>query len=166
MKPLVIDTNVPIVANGPRNKRKDAAPSEQCQEAAILRLKQAVHSELILLDSDSAIQNEYRRYLDPKGQPGVGDLFYRHILNSMPGRVERRELPKDANGEYTHLPQSLIDAGFDQSDRKFAALAKQENGTVINATDSDWLEHARTLSQENIEVSNICGCDAETWFES
>lgn len=171
MKPLVIDTNVPIVANGgersSRQRQSDASPvpSEACREAAILRLSKAIKAELILLDCEGKIQDEYRRYLNPSGQPGVGDRFYLHVLNSAPGRVERRNLELASNGEYLHLPESLVAGGFDPSDRKFAALAKQENGVVINATDSDWLLHAQELSHSRVEVQNICGCDKTTWFQ-
>lgn len=160
MKPLVIDTNVPIVANG-----RQGQPSLDCQTAAIKRLQIAVKSELILLDSEGEIQAEYQRHLHPKGQPGVGDYFYRHVLNSMPGRVERRDLPKTAEDEYQHFPASLLACKFDPSDRKFVALAKKEAGVVINATDSDWIHHADILRNEEIEVDNICGCDPGTWFQ-
>ena len=69
-----------------------------------------------------------------------------------------------ADREYTALPQSLIDAGFDPSDRKFAALAKQEDATLANATDSDWLEHLTLLKAEKIRLLFVCGGDRSTWF--
>jgi hypothetical protein len=69
------------------------------------------------------------------------------------------------NGEYAALPQSLIDAGFDPSDRKFAALAKQEGATVANATDSDWLHHRTTLKDAGINIHFVCGCDRSAWFK-
>jgi len=118
----------------------------------------------VLLDLEGAIQAEYRRYLKPCGQPGVGDLFYQVVLRSSPDRVARVELPKRPDGEYADLPQALIDNGFDPSDRKFAALAKREGASVYNATDSDWLDHAATLAAEGITVTQLCGCAKTGWF--
>ncbi|MGO9431005.1 hypothetical protein [Rhodoblastus sp.] len=79
-----------------------------------------------MLDQAGEIQAEYRRYLNPRGQPGVGDRFYLEVLNSAPKRIERVELPKRDDGEFLDLPQALIDVNFDPSDRKFAALAKRK----------------------------------------
>ena len=67
--------------------------------------------------------------------------------------------------EYATLPQALIDAGFDPGDRKFAALAKQQDATVANATDSDWLEHRSILEDEKIKLYFVCGYDQSKWFD-
>jgi hypothetical protein len=165
MKRVVVDTNVPIVANGSPHPDAPRPPTLACKLAAVEALQAAVNDQCIFLDVEGSIQSEYRRYLNPAGQPGVGDQFYLHILNSMPGRVERRSLRKRPDGEYASLPQPLIDAGFDPSDRKFAALAKQEKSSVLNAIDSDWVQHATTLQRAKIAVLNICGCDQRNWFE-
>jgi hypothetical protein len=118
----------------------------------------------VLLDLEGAIQGEYRRYLSPSGQPGTGDRFYQEILHSSPRVVERVSLEKRPDGEYQALPQTLMDIGFDPSDRKFAALAKSENVPVVNATDSDWLERFHELQASGIKVWNLCGCDSNAWF--
>jgi hypothetical protein len=60
--------------------------------------------------------------------------------------------------------QALIDANFDPSDRKFAALARREQVSVANATDSDWLDHRVTLNDNGIRVTFLCSCDRTTWF--
>ncbi|MCW5698437.1 MAG: hypothetical protein KIT00_01195 [Rhodospirillales bacterium] len=127
-------------------------------------LKGLLSSGKILVDLDGKIQGEYRRYLNPSGQPGVGDRFYQAILNSSPQRIERIDLPLRDDGEYADLPQALIDANFDPSDRKFAALAKREGAPVMNATDSDWLDHQATLANNGIYVEFICGCNRTRWF--
>lgn len=118
----------------------------------------------IVIDIDGLIQEEYRRYLSPRGQPGVGDRFYLEIINSNPEKILRVELPRREDGEYEDLPQILIDTRFDPSDRKFAAIAKRERIPVINATDSDWVNHKKELAESNIRVTHICGCDPGAWF--
>lgn len=160
-----VDTNVPIVANG-RSVRRGAGkiPSVECRTSAVRFLTSILKSGKILLDLDSAIQSEYRKHLNPRGQPGVGDRFYQAVLHSAPRLIERVDLPKRADGEYVDLPRALIKAKFDRSDRKFAALAKREQVRVVNAIDSDWLQHLATLEANGIAVKFICGCDKTTWF--
>lgn len=162
----VVDTNVAIVANGRPDPRDPRPPSIPCRRAAVIFLSELVKSGTVLLDVEGAIQAEYRNYLNPSGAPGVGDRFYQEVLHSSPRLVERVELPKRPDGEYEDLPQPLIDAGFDPSDRKFAALACKEGAPVYNATDSDWIEHSVTLAATGIQVTNLCGCDDTLWFSS
>jgi hypothetical protein len=163
MRRRVVDTNVPIVANG-RLDRDGVRPSNGCQMAAVEFLQDLLKSGNVLIDSDGEIQAEYRKHLKPSGQPGVGDRFYHEVLNSAPRLIERIKLPKREDGEYADLPQPLIDVGFDHSDRKFAALARREQVPVANATDSDWLEHHATLVDNGIHVQFVCGCDKSKWF--
>ena len=160
-----VDTNVPIVANGRSSPNEEGkSPSVNCRLAAVTFLQLLLKSGTILLDFDGNIQAEYRTYLNPSGQPGVGDRFYREVLNSAPHLVDRVELPKRADGEYVDLPQPLIDARFDPSDRKFAALAKREKVPVFNATDGDWVDHHATLEANGVIVDFLCGCDKAKWF--
>jgi len=163
MSRYVVDTNVPIVANG-RPAPNDRPPSLDCRIAAVEFLQSLLRSGKVLVDQDGEIQAEYRRHLNPAGQPGVGDRFYQAVLHSAPRLIERVELPKDEGDEYADLPQALIAVNFDPSDRKFAALAKRENAPVVNATDSDWLIHIQTIKTCGVEVKFICGCDYTHWF--
>ncbi|MGA8169228.1 MAG: hypothetical protein WB816_00085 [Methylocystis sp.] len=164
MSRYVVDTNVPIVANGRPNPNDSGVPSITCRVAAIEFLVNTLESGKILLDLAGEIQAEYRRYLNPRGQPGVGDRFYLEVLNSAPKRIERVELPKRDDGQYVDLPQALIDVNFDPSDRKFAALANREKSPVINATDSDWLNHRDVLESSGVRVKFLCGRRKSEWF--
>ena len=166
MSRCVVDTNVPIVANGRADPDDGRNPSISCRIATITFLQKILKEGKVLIDLAGEIQREYHRHLNPRGEPGVGDRFYQAILNSSPMLVERIDLPKRPDGEYVDFPQSLIDANFDPSDRKFAALAKRENVPIFNATDSDWLNHASTLASEQIQVHHLCGCQMENWFEA
>jgi hypothetical protein len=59
----------------------------------------------VVLDLGGDIQEEYHRYLNPRGQPGVGDRFYLMVLQSAPERVERIEIAKDpTTGDYLDFP--------------------------------------------------------------
>jgi hypothetical protein len=155
----VVDTNVPIVANG-----RNSNASVDCRLAAIEFLQVLIGGGRILLDLDGEIQEEYRRYLNPHGQPGVGDRFFLMILLSAPSRVDRVQLDIDPlTGEYSAFPHDPALAKFDPSDRKFAAVARSSGVPVANATDADWLEHRIALAANGIEVHFVCGCDPEAW---
>ena len=157
-----IDTNVPVVANG-RNDDGKRPVAPECREAAVRFLMDVLaNRERVVVDEEGEIVEEYRRYLNRRGQPGVGDLFYQGILQGT--LCKRVSLPKRGDGEYTDLPQAVIDAGFDPNDRKFAALAKREGIPVVNAVDSDWLNERKVLATNGIRVEFLCGCDAARWF--
>lgn len=164
MKDYVVDTNVPIVANGRKNVKDAVAASVECRIEAIKFLRKILKSGRVLVDMAGEIQQEYHNHLNPSGQPGVGDRFYLEVLNSAPRRVARVELPKHEDGEFVDCPQTLIDAKFDRSDRKFVALAKRGKAPVVNATDSDWLDHRETLEAQGVRVEFLCGCDRSKWF--
>jgi hypothetical protein len=79
MSRCVVDTNVPIVANGSADPNDARPPSVACRIAAVTFLQELVKAGTVLLDLEGLIQEEYRRYLSPRGQPGVGDRFYQVI---------------------------------------------------------------------------------------
>ncbi|WP_089963854.1 hypothetical protein [Salipiger thiooxidans] len=161
MPKYVIDTNVPIIANG-----GDDPVTVDCRKAAVELLMEATERGTIFLDSGGEIQAEYRRYLDPKGQPGVGDRFYLEVINSNPKKVARVDIQRRDDGEYRDLPQEIIDAGFDPSDRKFVAVARKTGAKVYNAVDTDWVEQRAVIEGAGIEIVFLCGCDPAQWRET
>lgn len=157
----VVDTNVPIVANG-----RNTNATVECRLAAVEFLNTLHMHGKTIMDLGGKIQKEYRRYLRPSGEPGVGDRFYQMILSSAPSRVERIELPCDpATGEFVDFPSTPALANFDASDRKFAAAARRCGVPIANATDTGWLDHYPALKANGIMVELVCGCDAAKWFE-
>ena len=158
MTRYVIDTNVPIVANG-----NDLTVQLECRIAAVELLSKATKDGMIYLDTAGDIQNEYRSHLNPNGQPGVGDRFYLEVINSQPGKVSRIDIEKGADGEYIDVPSAIIDAGFDPSDRKFVAVALRAGAKVYNAVDSDWAIEQVLLEQNGVEIVFLCGSDHTLW---
>ena len=155
----VVDTNIPIVANG-----RDTNASIQCRMAAIDFLNLLIQSGRIILDLGGEIQAEYHGYLNPQGQPGVGDLFYQTVLHSAPLRVERVDLPKDpVTGEFSDFPIDPALRGFDPSDRKFVAAARKGDTPIAIALDTGWIIYDSVLASNGITVEFICGRDPETW---
>lgn len=157
----VVDTNVPVVANG-----RNTNASVDCRLATIEFLNLLVKGGQTVLDLGGAIQEEYRTYLNPDGEPGVGDRFYQMILHSAPTRVHRIDLPMNpSNLEYIDFPNDRALHSFHRSDRKFAAAARKCGSPVANATDRDWLDHRLALENNGIVVDFVCGCDPVSWFE-
>lgn len=158
MVKYVIDTNVPVVANG-----ADMTVSLDCRLAAVSLLRLAIANGKIYLDTAGNIQQEYRRHLNHHGQPGVGDRFYLEVLNSNPTKILRVNVEVREDGEYLDLPQAIIDAGFDPSDRVFAALAKKVGAKVYNAVDTDWLEKRDVIEANGVEICFVCGDAPRNW---
>lgn len=158
MPRFVIDCNVAVVANG------QPQASISCRIASIEFLMEVISSHIVLLDLGGDALKEYRKHLSPKGQPGVGDRFYQTMLMSHPDRVERVDIPLSEDGEYLDVPESVIEAGFDPSDRKWVALALKGDATVAVSVDSDWVEHRPTLEAAGVPIRFVCGTDRAQWF--
>ncbi len=156
MPKFVVDTNVPIVANA-----RDGAYDLDCILATIDRLRRIREGETVVLDFAGNIIAEYKKYLSPAGQPGVGDSFYQHILRNIgnEARVALVALEVDGNGDYKSFPSDHRLKKFDQSDRKFAVAAISVGAVVVNAVDSDWLEYRDALKDNGIVIEFVCGED-------
>jgi len=156
MNTFVIDTNVPIVANG-----RNTTASNKCQKICIEILEEIVNSGSIAIDDKNIIMDEYHRELNFTGQPSVGDEFYRFVFQNQgyPNKVERVKItPSDSYGNFREFPNSDTELnGFDLSDRKFVAVAltSSNNPEILNATDSDWGNFAQPLSRY-VKVRELC----------
>jgi hypothetical protein len=163
----VVDTNVAVVANN-RSTRdqqgQDRSVDPECRLASQRFLRDLLASGRIAVDDTGEIQAEYRRHLNAAGQPGVGDEFYRAILMSHPDKIVRIAIGRTGEDEYDAFPNDPALEGFDRSDRKFVAVALVASVPVVNATDSDWVNHDGALSAHGLEISYLCGCDMAKWF--
>ena len=86
----------------------------------------------------------------------MGDAFLKHVFNyqHQEDRVRRvmvRPSENDRRG-FEELP----DNAFDPSDRKFLAVAVVAKAVVLNATDSDWVEHKTLMDSLGVEVTQLC----------
>ena len=157
-KKYIFDTNVAIVANG-----GGGGVCNICILNSVKILQEAINKGIIFVDLNGEIQDEYRKHLNAKGQPGVGDRFYQEVINSSPSVVCRVELDKGSDGEYLDLPEAIKSSKFDPSDRKFAALSAKADAPVYNCVDSDWVNYVETLRECNLSVEFVCGTDPSKW---
>ena len=151
MTTFVVDTNVAIAANGRRTHA-----DMQCQLACVDKLKAVVASQVVAVDDRGEIVQEYAKHLSYAGMPGVGDMFFKHVFDCQYQgdrvlRVSVTPLADEGRG-FEELPPN----SFDPSDRKFVAVAVAGKAVVLNATDSDWGEHATLMSSLALEVHQLC----------
>lgn len=154
---LVVDTNVPVVANG-----KSSRASPTCVLACVRALKEARDS-LVVIDDRLRIINEYRANLRLAGQPGPGDDFLKWVFDNqaVPARCERVMLTQRSGDpdDFIEFPNDKRLTHFDRSDRKFAAvaLASQNDPEVLNAVDRDWWDHQEVLAEHGLRIRFVCG---------
>ncbi len=157
MRDVVVDTNVPIVANGRETDR-----SQACADACVERLGRVMREERIRLDAGGRVLLEYLRYRARSGQPRAGDLFIDWLMRrqATPARFRLIALtPRASNGEdYEEFPDTEDLRDFDRSDRKFVALALAGDipAPVLNAADTDWWNHRQALKRHGVHVEFLC----------
>ena len=148
----VIDTNVLIAANG----RSNTHASVRVELESARFLAAIIQGDgTVLEDSSSYVFDEYKRYMQFSGQPGIGDKFFRWFLTNRYSshRVESVPLEPDRPVS-TYLPDEL--RAFDPSDHKWIAIYLEGHGDrIVNATDSDWAEAADALAKHGVSVLQL-----------
>jgi predicted nucleic acid-binding protein len=151
----LVDTNVLISANG-----RETHADLQCQLACIEALEKICSEKKVLLDSIGLIMDEYAGYCSYKGEPGVGDYFFKYVHDHQ--MVEKKclivQITQDKKKGFVEFPDHPDLVSFDPSDRKFVAVAMASgvNPVICNATDSDWEEHKAALRDVQISVVQLC----------
>ena len=160
MTAYVVDTNVAIAANG----RGDVHADEECQLACREKLKEVCspHSrQVVVVDNEELVFDEYSKHLNWKGAPGLGDMFFKHIFvhQHVGKRVHRVPITpcSDPRRGFEELPTNDLDP----SDRKFLATAVAAKDVVgktdiLNATDSDWEQQKELTKSLGVDVRQLC----------
>lgn len=152
----VIDTNVALTANG---AAEQASP--ECVANSARALLQVTRHGHLFVDDAGEIVAEYRRKLNPSGQPGPGDAFLKWVLDHQWGgkRITRVPLTKagDARG-YEELPLPPEGVTYDPSDRKFLAVsaASPERPPILQALDSKWWGWPAALEEIGVKIVFLC----------
>lgn len=155
MSSVVIDTNVALTANG---KHPPAGPA--CVANCIQALRTA-RQQLVLLDDGNRILDEYRRHLAHKGQPGVGDAFFRWLWDNQANPKHCRQVsitPGGGDTDFAEYPADPELAAFDPSDRKFIAVARGSglDPDVLEATDSKWWPLRGAFQRNGVSIRFLC----------
>ena len=154
---VVIDTNVPVVANG-----RAVQAGTQCRGRCIDELMATRARRRLLLDDQGQIIEVYRRHLSPAGQPDPGDAFFKWLWDNQANPAHVRivsvtPLDDDPRG-FAEVPADVDLATFDWDDRKFVAVALASGSapSILNASDRDWWIHRRALKRCGVRVEFLC----------
>ncbi len=162
-KPVVIDTNVLVVANGGEQYTR------KCSAACGLRLKQIRDDGRVVLDYSREILNEYERNQSRGGQPGIGFEFWKWLVNTKGGDMHCAwvTITKSAEGGYEEFPVHGGLNSFDPADRKFVAVAQAHGGSppILQAVDSKWWGWKDLLAECGVEVDFLCADQVRLKFE-
>ena len=159
----VVDTNVPVVANG---KSDQASP--ECVSACVRQIRKLTISGKLILDDQWLIIREYTAQLQSHGQPGVGDAFLKWVLSNWqnPKHCELVHItPKNSTKtDFAEFPSDLSLDGFDPADKKFVAVAAkhEEHPPIWQAVDAKWWNFRNELSDAGIAIEFLCENDIQT----
>lgn len=126
---FVIDTNVAIAANG-----RNTHACDQCQLDCIEfleKLTKAGSRSKIYLDDLDLLLNEYKPHFNFRGQPGIGDAFFKFLNDHKYSGKKVSLVPITQNNNpdrgFDELPENLIDP----SDRKILAIAVVASAKIV-----------------------------------
>ena len=165
-RPCVVDTNVPIVANG-NSPQAGEDLVEMCIDALLTITKEGG----LVIDSDGRIFEEYRWNLSLSGQPGTGDLFMKwvHDHQWQPEFCERRDITclDEVEQKFAEFPDAAGLEDFDRSDRKFVAVANagDEKRPILEAVDFKWWGWREALTAVGIQVVFLDEAAAEAGYQ-
>ncbi len=151
---FVVDTNVPIAANG-----KNTHASNECQLNCVKFLSSLVDfrkNSKVILDDQDLIFNEYCAHFSFSGQPGVGDVFFKYLHDNKHLNRRVQIVKVTPNGDGTTGFDELPDNSLDKNDRKFLAVALVAKARVVNALDTDWHEQKILLEELDVKIQQLC----------
>jgi len=163
----LVDTNVPKTAN--LALAPDKVPDELtgCVLACVEAVEHVIKKRGLVIDAGDEIFDEYRQQLSMKGQPGVGDHFMKWVHDNRWSLPDSDRVTITKNGEsYEQFPEHEDLSDFDQSDRKFVAVANAHSSKppILQATDSKWWGWKKPLAEVGITVHFLCPEYAEAKY--
>lgn len=167
-KKCLMDTNVPKTANLAIDPTSVPDELAGCVVACVQAVEHVVKKGGLVMDAGDEIFDEYRRQLNMRGQPGVGDRFMKWVHdNRWRFPTEDRVIITGDDESYKEFPNHEGLSNFDPSDRKFVAVANAHPGKppILEATDSKWWGWQDPLSEVGIAVEFLCPDYARTKYE-
>lgn len=164
MAELIIDTNVPIVAQG------NSAFSFDCENVCADFMEKIIAGKnTIVLDSDGYILSEYENNHNKKGPSTYLKVYLKWLYNNIgnPQKVKFVDIHSDGNKLFVEVPDSISIIGFDRSDLKFIALsiANSNLAPIVEAADSKWIGWEKALNDEGISVIFLCKSELQLIYE-
>ena len=156
---IVIDTNVPIVANG-----ETPQADLQCVHVCSQVLERVCNGELrVLLDNKGLILEEYLKGLKSdknRKQKGLGMTFLIWLWNkqAVESRCRKIVINPSETRTFEEFPDDPALDKFDLDDRKFVAVscASKTTAEILNASDTDWSQYEDALDRHDVTVVFLC----------
>jgi hypothetical protein len=162
---VVVDTNVPMAANGV------TTASAECMRACRDALVEIMEDRRRLaIDDDGEIVGEYKGNLRSDGAPSIGKLFLIWILTNQYNSARCDRVPlralEDGKG-FEEFPDGEGLECFDPSDRKFVAVANAhaERPPILEGLDSKWWGWREALGRAGIMVLFPCEAEIRETYE-
>jgi len=156
---VIVDTNVPIVANG------DSDTSLDCQAACIKELLAIARGDArVAVDDGGRIVEEYGHKLRTDAQ-GVGHEFLKWLYTCQWDETYCDQVSITPSPEF---PSSPALAHFDRSDRKFVAVASAHpaHPPILEAADAKWVGWATALEAAGVTVQFLCFEELKAGYEA
>lgn len=153
MNEVVVDTNVWCMAHFPK-EQFTSEDELDCADTCLELLVDLRDSwRKLVVDDDWKILGEYWKYLYQRSSPAQEIL----VGLQQTGRTIEVSIDFDESG-MAILPPDAGLADFDPEDRKFVsvALARDPHPPIVNATDSDWKQHAQAFDALGIYIEELC----------
>lgn len=157
---VVVDTNVPVVANG---KSEQASP--ECVKNCAVRIKQLTTNGKLILDDKWLIIKEYMAHLKSSGQPGIGYAFLKWVLtnyrNSNFCEMVTITPKNSSETDFEEFPCDPALENFDPADKKFVAvaLAHPDKPPILQAVDTEWWQMKEPLYVAGVTIDFLCEKD-------
>jgi hypothetical protein len=166
MTEYIVDTNVPLVAQGTATHMSD-----NCVFNCANFLLKLFEGEFILvIDNDYHLIGEYQNQMPKGSQAQYGNRFLRWIYTNQanPQKIKTVEINKLDEFNFKEVPRSIIDIGFDNSDRKFVAvaIANENQASIVQAADSKWIGWEEALNKEGVSIHFICREELEILYKN
>ncbi len=163
MTAVVIDTNVLLVANGDHD-----GVGPHCVRECIQRLLEIRAAGPVVLDDGRRILKEYLDNFPVRKQAGVGVAFMKWLLQNHANAacVHQVHIDETNPKEFAQFPDQVLQATFDPSDRKFAAVAAThpDKPPILQAADCKWVAWWQPLQAHGIEVRFPCPTDIKAFY--
>jgi len=167
MSKIILDTNVPVKASvSPATCPPDELEMQRACMEYIGELVQNQNKKLVL-DLDYEILKEYRNNVYKNSS--MGKIFFTWLNNYL-GTIlpeDCLKLEKNADGQYKDYPYDEATKDFDESDKKFVALANAhaDKPPIIEAADGKWLGYEAAFAKYGIHIEFLDRNYAQRMYE-
>lgn len=167
MSKIILDTNVPTKASispqlCPENEL-------QMQKRCMKYIGELVNSKdtKLVFDADFEILKEYQNNVCKNSN--MGKIFFKWLYNYY-NQIQPEDivkLKKDTSGQYADFPYDDNTKSFDESDKKFIALANahSEKPPIVEAADGKWIGYEAAFAKYGIIIEFLDREYAQQMYE-